>query len=63
MTARAIQFDIQSNYGDPQNFYGLSELQFDGCLYRSRLVTLMTIGRLAVILLYRRGKAEAHRIR
>ena len=60
VTARAIQFDIQSNYGDAQNFYGLSELQFDGLLVpEPTSSTLMAIGGLGlVILLYRRGKAE-----
>lgn len=28
--ARYIKFDIDSNYGDPSQFYGLSEVQFDG---------------------------------
>jgi hypothetical protein len=31
-SARFIKFDINSNHGDPNIFYGLSEVQFDGAL-------------------------------
>ena len=61
VTARAIQFDILSDYGDSQSFYGLSELQFDGVLVpEPGSSALLAIGGVAlVIFLYRRRNIEA----
>ena len=59
--AVSIRFNIQSDYGDPQTFYGLSELQFDGSLIPEPTSSaLMAVGGLAlIVMLHRRGKPGA----
>lgn len=54
--ARAIQFDILSNYGGDANFYGLSELQFDGTLVpEPTSLGLLALGGLAALRRRRRA--------
>ncbi|MGB0143802.1 MAG: PEP-CTERM sorting domain-containing protein [Akkermansiaceae bacterium] len=51
-TARYIEFDIDSNHGGDNNFYGLSEVQFDGVLVPEPSTALL--GGLALLGLIRR---------
>lgn len=53
--ARYIKFDIDSNHGDVNVFYGLSEVQFDGVLVpEPGSMALFGLGGLALILRRRR---------
>ena len=48
--ARYIRFDIDTNYGDPNTFYGLSEVQFTGTLVpEPGSLALLTMGGLALM--------------
>lgn len=52
--ARFIEFDIDSNHGGDNNFYGLSEVQFDGTLIPEPSTALL--GTLALLGLVRRRR-------
>jgi hypothetical protein len=53
--ARFVKFDINSNYGDANSFYGLSEVQFDGVLVpEPGSMALFGIGAIGLLLRRRR---------
>ncbi len=56
--ARYIKFDINSNYGDTNTFYGLSEVQFDGVLVpEPGSLALLGLGSMGLLLRRRRSAA------
>ncbi len=53
--ARYIKLDINSNHGGDNNFYGLSEVQFDGVLVpEASSIALLSLGGIGLLLRRRR---------
>ena len=58
VTARFFQLDILSNYGGDNNFYGLSEMQFDGILVpEPTTASFLALSSLGLMARRRRGVA------
>ena len=58
VTARFFQLDILSNYGGDNNFYGLSEMQFDGILVpEPTTASFLALSGLGLMARRRRGVA------
>lgn len=56
--ARYVKFDINTNYGDANTFYGLSEVQFDGVLVpEPGSLALLGLGSMGLLLRRRRPVA------
>ena len=54
--ARYIKFDINSNHGDANSFYGLSEVQFDGIAIPEPSSAALLLGLGSIALVLRRRK-------